>query len=159
MATARPRRLATMVHSRRRSREEMRVRRLGELEAAVMDRLWARSAPVHGREILQDLAPARVLAYTTVMTVLDSLHRKGLAARVMDGRAYRYSAKVSREAYTAGLVGAALSGAPDRPAVLLRFVEEMSALEVAALRAALADSAPASAGEADLPPAGKRRRR
>lgn len=126
------------------------MRRLGELEAAVMDRLWARSAPVHGRAVLGDLAPQRVLAYTTVMTVLDSLHRKGLVSRVMDGRAYLYSAKMSREQYAAELVSAALAGAPDRPAVLLHFVEQMSDTEVAALRAALAD---------DTAPAPKRARR
>ncbi len=40
------------------------------------------------REILNDCNPA--LAYTTVMTTLDRLHKKGVLARGPEGRAYRY---------------------------------------------------------------------
>ncbi len=115
----------------------MVARRLGELEAAVMARLWARDEPATVREILVELRPQRALAYTTVMTVLDALHRKGVANRVMDGRAYRYTAGITAEQYTAQLVGAALADAPDRAAVLVRFIDELSAAEVAQLREAL----------------------
>jgi predicted transcriptional regulator len=52
------------------------MRGLGELEAAVMNLVWTRDAPVTVREILTELQPVRPLAYTTVMTVFDNLHRK-----------------------------------------------------------------------------------
>ena len=43
------------------------------------------------------LAGERDIAYTTVMTVLDRLAKKGLATREQDGRAYRYDAAQTRE--------------------------------------------------------------
>ncbi|MQA26417.1 MAG: BlaI/MecI/CopY family transcriptional regulator [Micromonosporaceae bacterium] len=113
------------------------MRRLGELEAAIMDRLWTWSRPTRVREVLDDLRRERELAYTTVMTVMDNLHRKGLLARERDGRAYRYQATVSREDHTAGLMEAALASGGDRTAALLRLVHRMDPDEVAALRKAL----------------------
>ena len=55
--------------------------RLGELEAAVMDVLWDGAAPCRVRDVRACLAPGSPLAYTTVMTVLDNLHRKGWVRR------------------------------------------------------------------------------
>ena len=54
---------------------------LGELEAVVMERLWTTSAPVTVRDVQDELAPARPLAYTTVMTVMDHLFSKGYVTR------------------------------------------------------------------------------
>lgn len=113
------------------------MRQLGELEAAVMDRLWSWDRPTSVREVLDDLRRQRDLAYTTVMTVMDNLHRKGLLARDQDGRAYRYWPTTSREEYTAALMEAALAAGGDRTAALLRFVDRMDRAEVAALRKAL----------------------
>ena len=120
----------------------MRVRQLGELEAVVMDRLWTREEPALVRDVLEDLQPGRSLAYTTVMTVLENLYRKGFVRRAKDGRAYRYAATQSREAHTAELMGEVLSGSRDRGAALLHFVEQMPAEELADLRRALADLPP-----------------
>ena len=75
--------------------------RLGELEAAVMDVLWGDAGPCRVRDVRARLAPARPLAYTTVMTVLDNLHRKGWVQRELDGRAYLYTPAASREEETA----------------------------------------------------------
>jgi predicted transcriptional regulator len=113
------------------------VKRLGQLEAVVMQRLWDWDRPVAVREVLEDLQKQRAIAYTTVMTVLDNLHSKGLVRREKDGRAYRYSPTVSREAHTAGLLEDVLSNSPDRGATLLNFVEQMSPEDLAELRAAL----------------------
>ncbi|MPZ29054.1 MAG: BlaI/MecI/CopY family transcriptional regulator [Micromonosporaceae bacterium] len=113
------------------------MRQLGELETAVMDRLWSWDRPTSVREVLDDLNRERDLAYTTVMTVMDNLHRKGLLARDRDGRAYRYRPTGSREEYTAELMEAALATGGDRTAALLRFVDRMDRAEVAALRKAL----------------------
>lgn len=115
---------------------------LGQLEAAVMERLWSWDRPVAVREVLEDLNQDRKLAYTTVMTVLDNLHRKGMVLREKTGRAYLYRPTRSRATHTAELMEQALSRSPDRSGALLRFVEQMSAGELAELRHALDAAAP-----------------
>lgn len=102
-----------------------------------MERLWAWDRPVVVREVLEDLQQDRTIAYTTVMTVLDNLHRKGLVTREMDGRAYRYRPAHTREEHTAALMEQVLAGSGDRGATLMHFVEQMSADEIARLRKAL----------------------
>lgn len=62
-----------------------------------MDRLWRWNRPVVVREVVEDLRRERKIAYTTVMTVMDNLHNKGVLARERDGRAYRYRPARSRE--------------------------------------------------------------
>ena len=62
----------------------------GDLEAALMELLWRRERPTTVREAMSELTWHRDLAYTTVMTVLDTLFRKGWLTREPDGRAYRY---------------------------------------------------------------------
>jgi predicted transcriptional regulator len=69
-------------------------RQLGPLEQRMLDTLWARgSATV--RELLE--ASYQDLAYTTVMTTLDRLFKKGLLTRSEEGRAFRYAPQFSRE--------------------------------------------------------------
>lgn len=109
----------------------------GELEAAVMDRLWARHDPATVREVLRDLRENREFAYTTVMTVLDNLHRKGWLTRELDGRAYRYQPVSSKQEYSAELMRQALNGSGDNASTLLRLVEEMTQTEVEAVQQAL----------------------
>ena len=53
------------------------MRQFGELEAVIMNRLWARDRPTLVREMMDDLQKDRQIAYTTVMTVMDNLYRKG----------------------------------------------------------------------------------
>ena len=129
------------------------ARQLGELEAVVMDRLWTWERPTTVREVLDDLVEDRKLAYTTVMTVMDNLHRKGVLSREPDGRAYRYSPVRTRADHTADLIASVLSTSDDRTAPLLRFVEQMDPDELARLRAALE-----RLGAASEPPPGPRRR-
>jgi len=83
---------------------EASLRQFGELEAVIMDRLWARQRPTLVREILDELTPERPLAYTTVLSVMDKLHRKGWLHREPDGRAYRYVPVQTRDAYSATLM-------------------------------------------------------
>jgi predicted transcriptional regulator len=67
---------------------------LGPLEQRMLDGLWARgSATV--RELVE--GGYRDLAYTTVMTTLDRLFKKGLLRRSEEGRAFRYAPRLSRE--------------------------------------------------------------
>jgi predicted transcriptional regulator len=110
------------------------VRSFGELEAAIMDRVWATARPVLVREIWADLRPEREPAYNTVLTVVEILYRKGWLARDRDGRAYRYQATVTREDYTADLMGEALEASTDRVAALRSFVERIDPAEARELR-------------------------
>jgi predicted transcriptional regulator len=114
------------------------VRGFGDLEAAIMEELWARTGPTTVRELLTVLQRGRTLAYTTVLTVVDNLYKKGWLQREPDGRAYRYSPTVTREEYGARQLRHALDDAGDPTKALVRFVEKMSASEAAALRRALA---------------------
>ena len=109
---------------------------LGELEAQVMRRIWARGEPATVRDIVGDLRRERPIAYTTVMTVMDNLRKKGWLRREPDGRAYRYEPLISGEEYSAGLMRQALEASKDRPAVLMHFIGELSADEADALHEA-----------------------
>jgi predicted transcriptional regulator len=66
---------------------------LGRLERQVMDVVWQHEA-VSVRDV-QTAMPRRV-AYTTVMTTMDRLFKKGMLERERDGRAFRYSAACTR---------------------------------------------------------------
>jgi predicted transcriptional regulator len=112
------------------------VNRLGELERAIMDILWAASDPLTVRQVSEHLSE-RGLAHTTVMTVLDRLAKKGFARRERDGRAWRYRAARSREAYVTELMLSALDQTGDRQAALTRFARSVSDAEAAMLRRAL----------------------
>ncbi|MDQ2995869.1 MAG: BlaI/MecI/CopY family transcriptional regulator [Chloroflexota bacterium] len=67
---------------------------LGELEAAVMRVIWERGE-VAVRAVQEVLHPTRPLAYTTVMTVMSRLARKGVLAARKQGKTYYYQATVS----------------------------------------------------------------
>jgi predicted transcriptional regulator len=110
------------------------MRDFGDLEAVIMDVMWRRGEPATVREILEPLTAARPLAYTTVMTVMDNLHRKGFLNREMVGRAWRYTPTATREQYTARLMRDALNAADDQTAALAHFVAGMSESESQALR-------------------------
>ena len=110
-----------------------RSRPFGDLEAAVMDVLWNAERPLLVREVVDSIRPERALAYTTIMTVLDNLHRKGWLDRARDGRAWRYQPRLGRQAYTAMLMHDALAVSEDRTGVLARFVEQIDPEDAAAL--------------------------
>jgi predicted transcriptional regulator len=114
---------------------------LGELERAVMAQLWAAHGPLTVREVHDRLE--RELAYTTVMTVLGRLAKKGVVRQERDGKAYRYAAASSREQLAASLMLDALGDVgEDRAAALVAFVDQVGPEEVAALRAALGRPSP-----------------
>ena len=126
------------------------VNRLGELERAVMDHLWDAREPQTVRQVHESLAAHRELAYTTVMTVLQRLARKGLVVQIRDDRAHQYEPAYGRDELVAGLMVDALAQAADsggRRAALMRFVGRVGADEADALRRALA----ALEGDADSP--------
>lgn len=91
---------------------ERRDAELGPLEAGVMDVLWE-----HGEANVHQVMPllARPLAYTTVMTTLDRLYKKGLLERRKEERAFLYSPRFTRLEWERKRAGDFLSGFLERP--------------------------------------------
>ena len=72
---------------------------LHELEAEVMEDVWGRGLATV-REVLEALnGGRRQRAYTTVMTIMARLHRKGLLERRREGKTDVYWPALSRPAY------------------------------------------------------------
>jgi predicted transcriptional regulator len=110
------------------------MRGFGDLESVIMHMVWDHDGPVTVRELLGELQHERSIAYTTVMSTMDNLHRKGWLAREKDGKAYRYTATASRAEYSAGLMREALAGGGDTEVVLSHFVAQMDGDESEVLR-------------------------
>ncbi|WP_131103307.1 BlaI/MecI/CopY family transcriptional regulator [Ornithinimicrobium sufpigmenti] len=120
----------------------LRSTSLGDLERAVMDALWSHGPDLSVRDVMDRLTEAgsKELAYTTVMTVLDRLAKKGLADRTRDGRAWRYTAAASREELAATAVRSAFDHVQaDRRVAMLHFLDDATPAEIDDLRAALAE--------------------
>jgi len=100
----------------------------GSLEIRVLEALWECGEP----QSVRDLQPRFAgVAYTTLMTTLDRLHRKGVLDREKSGRAFVYRPRHSREALLSGLAGEALEAVFGRRAselkpILSFFVETVS---------------------------------
>ncbi|WP_024802542.1 BlaI/MecI/CopY family transcriptional regulator [Nocardia sp. BMG51109] len=116
----------------------MRTRGFGELEAVVMDRLWDRNGhPTTVRELFDELSGEREIAYTTVMSTMDNLHRKGWLKRRREGKAFRYWPTLTREQHSARLMREALDDGGRSELVLAHFLEQIGPEESDRLRAAL----------------------
>ena len=103
-----------------------------------MDRVWDHDPyTVTVREIFEEMAGERRIAYTTVMSTMDNLFRKGWLARDRDGKAYRYRATMTREQRSANLMRDAFQAGGDADLVLNFFLDQISDEESARLRAAL----------------------
>lgn len=102
-----------------------------------MECLWSRSAPASVRDVLAELQASRPLAYTTVMTVLNNLHRKGAVTREMAERAWLYEPSCSREQHTALMLRGVLGAAGDRRTALMHFVSELDPDDIVGLTAAV----------------------
>jgi predicted transcriptional regulator len=100
---------------------------LGHLESCVMDVMWSRGES-NVRDVAENLG--RPLAYTTVMTTLDRLYKKGLLERRKSDRAFLYSPRLSRrdwELERAGELVAGFLAGPRHSGELLisRFLDEV----------------------------------
>lgn len=100
----------------------------GSLELRVLDALWERPAA----QSVRDLQPLFTgVAYTTLMTTLDRLHRKGVLDREKAGRAYVYRPRYSRELLRSRLATDALHAvfgdrASELTPILSFFIESVS---------------------------------
>ena len=110
---------------------------LGELERSIMDVLWGASAPLSVHDVRQALP--RELAYTTVMTVLDRLAKKGIVDRELAKRAWLYRSRCTLPELVAAEVAAVIAESdPERHASLEAVVGLLSDADKDFLRATLA---------------------
>jgi predicted transcriptional regulator len=89
-----------------RGRDPLRAA-FGHLERDVMDVMW-RTGAMSVRDV--QAALPRAAAYTTVMTTLDRLFKKGFVARVREGRAFVYRAAYTRAQVQAAVASGLLTG-------------------------------------------------
>ena len=109
------------------------------LEEAVMNLLWDADGPMTPGDVRELLIPDHQLAYTTVMTVMSRLWKKGLLQRDVSGRAYSYTPVQTREAHGAERMEEILEAAGNRAVALTRFVDELSNSDRKRLRSLLGD--------------------
>src|ERR1700676_3376765 len=108
------------------ARRRVTVREFGDLERAIMDVMWAADRPFAVREVRERMSYARQVAYTTVMTVMDSLHRKGVLRREKDGRAWRYWPAEAREEHDARLMAEVLRSGGNEGVTMRGFLGRVS---------------------------------
>lgn len=106
---------------------ESSLEQLGNLESQLMERIWARGE-ISVRDLHAELAPR--LAYTTIMTTLDRLFKKGLLNRRKVGKAFLYAARLNEQEYkerlTQHFFGMVLNDGKDSSVVLSGFVDAVS---------------------------------
>jgi predicted transcriptional regulator len=108
----------------------------GPLELKVLDALWSRP----DSSMVRDLQPVfRGVAYTTIMTTLDRLFRKGFLTREKVGRAFAYRPKWTRDQLTSNLAGTALTRLMPADANSIRPLMSMFVDEVGRRDASLLD--------------------
>lgn len=81
---------------------------LGPLELEVMEVVWANAGDSSVREVVEKIE--RKLAYTTVMTTLDRLFKKGMLSRHKSERAFLYTPRVGRQAWELRRAGDLVAG-------------------------------------------------
>lgn len=100
-----------------------------------MDVVWGQAAPMTARDVCDRMTGHQERAYTTIMTTMDRLHRKGLLEREKDGLAWRYHAVMSatefRGRLAESLATRILSAGPDT--ALRAFVDATANVDEALL--------------------------
>ena len=97
-------------------------RAMGELEAQVLAVLWDLDAWVTPRQVLERLPDEPPVVYSTVMTILRRLWKKGVVDRRPEGKAFAYHPVQGREERTAGRMVALLDAAHDPEVALSHFL-------------------------------------
>jgi predicted transcriptional regulator len=95
---------------------------LGPLERRVLEAMWDRIGPTTVRDLLVSFPN---LAYTTLMTTLERLHRKGLLDRTKFGRAFSYTPRVRRDEMIRPLVSFLIETIDAKDTELLDELEEL----------------------------------
>ncbi len=102
-----------------------------------MAALWHSAEPLSARDI-QEALTGECPAYTTVITTLDRLEKKGLVTRQAESpRKVRFSPTRSEVEHASHSMMTALADAGDRRAALLKFTGDLDDDDLEALRAAV----------------------
>ena len=112
---------------------------MGALEDAVMDILWEDGGWLIPSEVHAKLPTERDLSYTTVMTTLARLSKKGRLERRKDGRAFAYHAISTRAEWAASRMDEVLEITDDRPAAFAHFLDRLDDADRTQLRRILGD--------------------
>ncbi len=95
----------------------------GMLEDEVLAVLWVNARAMTPADVQREINAG--LAYTTVMSTLARMHRKGLVTRTPAGKGYAYTPTVDEASHTAQAMTDLLSRRHDRAGVLARFVSSL----------------------------------
>ena len=98
---------------------------MGALEDAVMEVLWEDGGWLIPAEVHAQLLTQRDLGYTTIMTTLARLYKKGRLERRKDGRAFAYHPTSTRAEWTAARMDDVLGVTNDRRAALAHFLDRL----------------------------------
>ena len=115
----------------------MGIKGFGDLEAVVMEVLWSRAEPSTVRSVHDELVTQRQIAYTTVMSTMDNLFRKGWLEREKIGLAYSYRPVMTREEHSAQLMRTVFESGGDSELILNFFLEQIVDDDSEKLRQAL----------------------
>jgi predicted transcriptional regulator len=111
---------------------------LHELESEVMEELW-RSSESSVRELMESLNARadKPRAYTTYMTIMARLHKKGLLSRRREGKTDHYAPIYTREEYMALRSQSEVAALVDQygDVALSHFAQKMAELDPARRRA------------------------
>lgn len=118
------------------------IEALGLLQQEVMDEVWrlgqATVADVHER-----LAQRRKIAYTTVLTTMRNLERRGMLEHEQHGKAFLYRPTMPREQYAAGtvtnFVARVFGGRPEKLLCHLLGTDHVGTEDVARLKRLVED--------------------
>jgi len=122
----------------KRSRGEPATPPLHELEAEVMEELWSKGeAPVRAVMSALNKRSRRERAYTTYMTIMARLHKKGVLDRRREGKTDYYAPKLDRDEYMASRARAEVEGlvAEYGDVALSHFAQQVASLDPARRRA------------------------
>lgn len=81
---------------------------LGSLESEIMEVVWRKGEEVCVRDVLDEIATRREIAYTTVMTIMGRLAEKKLLDKRKQGQAFYFRPAMTREEFTGRVVGGVL---------------------------------------------------
>ena len=114
-------------------------RGMGELERAVMSVLWEGNDWMTPRQVLDRLELDPPVVYSTVMTILRRLWKKGVVDRERSGRAFSYRPVQGEGEQTAERMARLLHASNDPEAALTHFLASLDARRRRQLRKLLDD--------------------
>lgn len=100
---------------------------LGELESEIMEVIWLKKK-ASVRDVLLELKKSKDIAYTTVMTVMDRLFKKGFIRRKKNGQAFIYHPVVDKVALKEDTIKKVLHGilADSSKIAMVHFIDELA---------------------------------